>query len=104
MRLKFQEILQLCPSHGMTSRALLECFYRGHGPKNRSLDDQRSKIYVLRRPYEVLAKGLDGMVECTSYHAGYLANLVTKFEVHTMEKEKHFPLQACIQKKRHTGM
>lgn len=47
----------------MTSRALLECFYRRLGPENMSMDDQLFNGDVLRQPYEVLAKILDRMVE-----------------------------------------
>uniref|UniRef100_M1DQ83 Integrase core domain containing protein n=1 Tax=Solanum tuberosum TaxID=4113 RepID=M1DQ83_SOLTU len=40
MWLKFQAVLQSCPTHGMTDNVLLESFYRGLGPDNRSNVDQ----------------------------------------------------------------
>uniref|UniRef100_M1DDY2 Uncharacterized protein n=1 Tax=Solanum tuberosum TaxID=4113 RepID=M1DDY2_SOLTU len=40
MRLKFQAVLQPFPSHGITDKGLLECFYRGLGPENRGIADQ----------------------------------------------------------------
>ena len=39
MWLKFQAWLQRCPSHGKADKALLECFYWGLGPENRSIED-----------------------------------------------------------------
>ena len=60
---KFQAVPQPRPSHGMTDKALLECFYRGLGPENRSIDDQICDGGMLYQPYEVVEKLLDGMVE-----------------------------------------
>jgi len=63
MWLKFQTILSPCPSHGMTDKALLECFYRSLGPENRSKVNQLFTGGVLCQPYEGIANTLDGMVE-----------------------------------------
>ena len=63
MWMKFQKILQVCSSHGMTSKTLLECYYKGFGPEKRSMDDQICERDVIRQPYDVVAKILDDMVE-----------------------------------------
>uniref|UniRef100_M1DVB2 Integrase core domain containing protein n=1 Tax=Solanum tuberosum TaxID=4113 RepID=M1DVB2_SOLTU len=42
---------------------LLECFYRGIGPENRSIVDQLSTGCLTQQPYEVVAQLLDGMVK-----------------------------------------
>jgi len=63
MWLKFQAVLEPCPSHGMTNKALLECFYRDLGPENRSFADQLFTSGMLHQPYQVVANLLGGMVE-----------------------------------------
>ncbi|WMV37689.1 hypothetical protein MTR67_031074 [Solanum verrucosum] len=63
MWLKFQAVLQPCPTHGMTDKVILESFYRGLGPDNRSNADQLFAGGMLHQPYEVIAELLDGMVE-----------------------------------------
>lgn len=61
--LKFKEILQPYPSHWMSNKKLLDCFYRGILPKNRSIDEQLFEVSMLNQPYKVIATLLDYMVE-----------------------------------------
>ncbi|WMV08398.1 hypothetical protein MTR67_001783 [Solanum verrucosum] len=107
MWLKFRAVLQPCPSHGMTDKGLLECFYRGLGPENRDIADQLCEGDMLHQPYEVVAKLLDGMVEANKEakkkqewdvlvtQLNALSTRVTELEVQAMGKEKHSSLQEC---------
>uniref|UniRef100_M1DU99 Uncharacterized protein n=1 Tax=Solanum tuberosum TaxID=4113 RepID=M1DU99_SOLTU len=107
MWLKFQVVLQPCPSHRMTDKALLECFYKSLGPENRSVANQLCEGDMLYQPYEVVAKLLDSLVEANKAakkkqewdalvtQLDALSNRVTELEVQAMGKEKHFSLRKC---------
>uniref|UniRef100_M1D9M9 Uncharacterized protein n=1 Tax=Solanum tuberosum TaxID=4113 RepID=M1D9M9_SOLTU len=60
MWLMFQAVLQPCTSHGMTDKALLECFYKGLGPENRSVAEQLCEGGMLYQHYEVVAELING--------------------------------------------
>jgi len=60
---RFKAILQTYPSHGMTDKTLLDCFYQGLEPENRSIAEPLFKGGMLNEPYVVIATLLDKMVE-----------------------------------------
>uniref|UniRef100_M1DV66 Retrotransposon gag protein n=1 Tax=Solanum tuberosum TaxID=4113 RepID=M1DV66_SOLTU len=116
MWLKFHAVLQLYSSHGMTDKALQECFYRDLGPKNRSIADQLCSEGTLHQLYEVIAKIFDGMAETNKdaktkqewdtlvTQMDVLSKRVIELEVQAMEKEKHFLFRERKHGKKHGGV
>uniref|UniRef100_M1DTN5 Uncharacterized protein n=1 Tax=Solanum tuberosum TaxID=4113 RepID=M1DTN5_SOLTU len=116
MWLKFQVVLHPCPKHGMSNKVLLKCFYKGHGPKNRSTSNQLLEGCLLEQPYETIAKLLDGMIktneeikskqECAIMltQLNFLSKNVTELEEQSTKKDKQFPLYKCEKgKKQESG-
>lgn len=115
MWLKLQSVLQPCPSHGMIDKPLFECFYRGLGPKNISNVDQIFKGGMLHHPYDFVTKLLSGMVKtnkkvqketrvgCISSSAGCFVQTSHGVGRQDIEKDEHFSLRECKQKKNHWG-
>ena len=63
--LRFNEILQTCPSHGMPDKTLLDCFYRGLEPNNRRIAKNLFEGGMMSQPYQVFAILLNNIVETT---------------------------------------
>uniref|UniRef100_M1DDY4 Uncharacterized protein n=1 Tax=Solanum tuberosum TaxID=4113 RepID=M1DDY4_SOLTU len=116
MWLKFQSVLQPCPSHGMCDKTLLECFCRALGPENRSMANQLFEGGMLHHPYEFVATLLDGMVETNKEaqkkhkwdalvaQVDVLSKRVMGLEAQAKEKENHFFLHECRHRKNHGGV
>uniref|UniRef100_M1E1B0 Integrase core domain containing protein n=1 Tax=Solanum tuberosum TaxID=4113 RepID=M1E1B0_SOLTU len=116
MWLKFQAVLQPCPTHGMTNKVLLESFYRGLGPNNISNVDQLFVGGMLHQSYEVVAKRLDGMVDANKEtkkrqewdallaQLDFLSKRVMELEAHAFKKDKHFSLLESTKGKKKKGV
>uniref|UniRef100_M1DL37 Uncharacterized protein n=1 Tax=Solanum tuberosum TaxID=4113 RepID=M1DL37_SOLTU len=109
-------VLQPCQSHGISYIKLLQCFYRGLGPKNKSIADQLFEGGMLHQPYEIVAILSDGMVETNKEaqkkhewdalvgQVDILSKQVMGLEAQAMEKEKNFFLRKCRHGKKHEGV
>uniref|UniRef100_M1DPG0 Uncharacterized protein n=1 Tax=Solanum tuberosum TaxID=4113 RepID=M1DPG0_SOLTU len=100
----------------MPDETLLDCFYQGLEPENRSIAEHLFKGGMLNQPYVVIATLLDKMVETNKEaqkkyewdklvaEVNVLSKRVTGLEEKAREKEKNFSLQECKQGKRHEGV
>jgi len=107
MWLKFQTVLQPCPTHGISDKVLLECFYRGLGLKNRSTTDQlftgdfatptlwRSGqlLYSMVETNKEIKKKQEW--EALVTEVDFLSKSVMELEAQSTKNDKHFSLREC---------
>ncbi|WMV54689.1 hypothetical protein MTR67_048074 [Solanum verrucosum] len=114
MWLKFKEILQQCPSHGMSDKLLLEYFYKSLGHENRSIADQFCEGGLIQQPYEAVTQLLNGMNKINNEtKKTRMARIVSSAEclvqeIHGIgsavhEKGQHIPPRKCQKMKKQEG-